>query len=190
MEFNQERIEQAVIDQVAEGIMHEDELRSRVKQAVDARIDKHFKEIADKQIGEAITAAIKDGFEHEYCKVDYLGRREGEPTTINKELHKQIAGYWNQGVDQYGKPTSDTYSKKSTRAEFVMTQMVAADFGGEMKQHIVNVAAQLKDGLRKELHLTINKLMSEVFHVRSWDDQNAKDQGWQPNVETPKKAEA
>ena len=68
--------------------------------------------------------------------------------------------------------------------------MAAADLGDEMKQHIVNVAAQLKDGLRKELHETVNKLMSEVFHVRSWDDQNAKNQhGWTANMETPKKAE-
>ena len=67
------------------------ELESRVKAAVDSRIDQHFKTFTgDAKISEAINAAILQGFEHEYCRVDGFGRRNGEPTTIRKELERVI----------------------------------------------------------------------------------------------------
>lgn len=188
MEVNQERIEKAVVAEVAEMIISQEELRNRVIQAVDNRIANHFKEIADKQIANAVNNAIREGFEHEYVKIDHYGRREGEATTISKELNKLIAGYWNQKVDSSGN-SSDGYSAKATRAEWVMSKLIAADFEKEMKQHVVNLGAQLKDNLRKELHETVNKLMTEVFHVRSWDDQAAGSPGATCIMppETPKK---
>jgi hypothetical protein len=53
-----------------------------------------------------------------------------------------------------------------------MMQMVAADFRDGMKQHVVNIGGALKDKLRTELHETINRLLADVFHVRSVSDQS------------------
>lgn len=174
MELDQKRIEDAIVQEVAERIIGEEELYNRVKNAVDQRIARHFKESADTQIQAAVEAAIREGFEHEYRRIDSFGRPEGAPTTIRAELEKAIGGYWNTMVDRQGKPTTDSYSAKMTRAEWLMTQLVASDFHGDMKQHVVNLGGALKDRLRQELHETVNKLLSEVFHVRSVGDEASK----------------
>ena len=112
----------------------------------------------------------KAGFEREYQRVDSFGSPTGEKTTIRAELEKLISGYWNAKVDDQGKP-SDAYYAKATRAEWLMAKMCAADFQGEMKQHVVNLGAGLKDSLRNELRSTLDRLLGEVFHVRSATDQ-------------------
>jgi len=173
MELNKTRIEDGIIRQVSEDVMSAEELRDRVKRAVDTRIDNLFKSTVDAQIKAAIEAAITKGLDHEYTRVNSFGQRDGEPTTIRAELEKQIAGYWNTKVDKLGKPDTG-YGDKMTRAEWIMTQLVAADFQGEMKQHIVNLGGSLKDKLRGELHGTVNRLLTEVFHVRTADDDAAK----------------
>ncbi len=173
MEINQDAIEAAIVRDVADRIVNEDDIYGRVKTAVDARINAIFKETADAKIQEAIETAITKGFEHEYTRVDTFGQRKGTATTIRAELEKMIGGYWNEKVDKQGKPGSG-YGCDITRAEWMMTQLVAADFQGNMKQHIINLGGALKDKLRGELHQTVNKLLSEVFHVRSEDDEAAR----------------
>lgn len=172
MELDQAKIEESIIAKVADDIVRDDDLYDRVRRAVDTRIDKIFTEAATKSIEAAVTEAIKAGFDREYSRVTAYGERVGAPTTIRKELEKLIAGYWNGTVDRSGKP-STSYGDKVTRAEWTMMQMVAKDFNDGMKQHVVDLGGSLKDGLRRELHETVNRLLSEVFHVRSADDQRA-----------------
>jgi hypothetical protein len=175
MELDQKRIEDAIVREVADKIIGEDDLYERVKRAVEDRIDRHFKTTADAQIHGAIEAAITQGFEREYQRVDSFGRREGERTTIRAELEKMIGGYWNQKVDRTGQP-STAYGADMTRAEWLMTKLVASDFQKDMKQHVVNLGGALKDKLRLELHETVNRLLTEVFHVRTPDDEIKKRQ--------------
>jgi hypothetical protein len=171
MEIDKEKIEQAIVESVADSMISDGDLEKRIKSAVDARIDSHFKASGDQQIQDAVNRAIKAGLEHEYCKVDSFGRKSGEPTTVSKELERIIAGYWNTRVDKNnGTPTDSSYSSIS-RAEYVMLKLVAADFSGEMKQHIVNLGASLKDSLRGELRSTLDRLLSEVFYVQSEGDR-------------------
>ena len=173
MELNQAAIEAAIVRDVADRIIGEDDIFARVKTAVDTRINKLFQEHANAKIEAAIATAITKGFEHEYIRVDSFGQRTSAPTTIRAELEKMIAGYWNEKVNKQGKSDSG-YGCDTTRAEWLMTQLVASDFQGSMKQHVVNLGGALKDKLRLELHQTVNKLLTEVFHVRSEDDEAAK----------------
>jgi hypothetical protein len=178
MELNQERIEAAIVSEVAERIIGEDELFSRVRKAVDVKIDALFKEHADAQIRAAIDDAIRDGFDREYTRVNSWGEREGTPTTIRKELEKVIGNYWNEKVDSKGQRSSYSSERDLTRAEWLMAKMCADDFNGHMKQHVVNVGAALKDQFRASLHGTVNALLSEVFRVNSLGDQEIeKSQG-------------
>lgn len=175
MQLDQERIENAIIKEAAGKLIGDDELYERVKRAIDLRIDKLWKETAEERIRSEVEMAIADGFEKSYRKVDSFGQTSGEPTTIRKELERLITGYWDQRVGRDGKPTESSYSS-TTRAEWMMTQLVAADFQGEMKQHVINLGGALKDQLRSELHGTVNRLLSDVFKVRSADDQGKKRQ--------------
>lgn len=176
MEIDQKRIEDAIIGDVSEKIIDDEALRERVKKVVDARIDAHFKKIADAQIQAAVEAAVTRGLEHEYCRINSFGQIEGSPTTVKAELERMIGGYWSARVGKDGKESASHYGTVS-RAEWLMTKLVAADFQGEMKQHIINLGGSLKDKLRGELHDTVNKLLSEVFHVNSLDDRELKTSG-------------
>lgn len=172
MELNQERIEAAIVAEVADKIIGEEELFNRVRTAVDSRIAQLFKDRADAQIRAAIDAAIQNGFDREYTRVNSWGEREGKPTTIRKELEKVIGNYWNEKVGKDGKPSSYASDRDITRAEWIMTKMVAADFNGEMQQHVVNIGGALKDQLRASLHGTVNELLSGIFRVNSQGDRD------------------
>lgn len=174
MELDKTRIEDAIIDQVATEFVNEENFSMRIRNEVGKRIDQMFKDKAEAQIGEAINEAIRNGFDREYCRVNSWGEREGNVTTIRKELEKAIGDYWNTKVDRNGKPDTGYGDNKLTRAEWVMAQMVAADFKDTMQQHVVNLTGSLKDGLRDELHKTVNQLLSGTFHVKSQGDQKLK----------------
>lgn len=170
MQINQERIEKAIVDEAVHRIVSGDEFANRVQRAVDARINALFKEKADAQIDAAINDAIRNGFDREYTRVTSWGEKNGAPTTIRKELEKAIGDYWNVRVGSDGKPANNSYGTNITRAEWVMSKIVADDFNAQMKQHVVNIAGGLKDNLRRSLHETVNELLSGVFKVKSVDD--------------------
>ncbi|MFD1199538.1 hypothetical protein ACFQ3K_14625 [Brucella gallinifaecis] len=170
MEIDKKRIEDAIIQQVASDLISDESLWDRAKRAFDARIEKLWTEVAETRLRSEIELAITNGLEREYCKVDGFGMQNGEKTSIRAELEKQIGGYWNTKVDRQGKPSTG-YGADMTRAEWMMTQLVADDFKGEMKQHVINLGGSLKDHLRKQLHETVNGLLSEVFYVRSKGDE-------------------
>ena len=176
MQINQERIEKAIIEEAVNNILHEDKFAEMISNAVNTKINALFKDRADAQIGAAINDAIRSGFDREYCRVTSWGEKEGAPTTIRKELDKLIGDYWNARVDKNGKAVT-SYGESITRAEWVMSKIVADDFNSQMKQHVVNVAGGLKDSLRRSLHETVNGLLSEVFKVNSQDDATLKRTG-------------
>lgn len=172
MELDREKIEAAIVREAAASIVSDDELYERVKRDIDARVDKLFASRVDAKITEAIDGAIRAGLDHSYQKRDNFGRATGEPTTVSAELERMIGGYWNTRVGSDGKPSDSSYNTV-TRAEWLMTKICAEDFQKEVKQYAINVTGQLKDGFRRELGETVNRVLSELFHVRSADDQNA-----------------
>lgn len=171
MELNQEKIEALIVTEAAERIISDDTIYDRVKRDIDARVNNLFASRVEAQITATIDDAIRSGFDRPYQKHDGFGKPVGEPTTLGQQLEKRIDSYWNARVDSQGKPTDSTYSTTSTRAEWVMAKICAEDFQKEMKQHAINATGQLKDGLRRELQETVNRMLAELFHVRSADDQ-------------------
>lgn len=176
MEIDKSRIEDAIIKQVSDDLISDESMWDRAKSAFDTRIEKLWDETVKDRLIEEINASISKGFEHEYQKVDQFGKTVGEKTTVRNELDNLIKGYWNQTVNKRGEPDS-SYGTKLTRAEWVMMQLVADDFKGEMKQHIVNIGGKLKDHLRGSLHETVNELLSSVFYVNSRGDKDIKAAG-------------
>lgn len=178
MEFNKEKIERTIINDAVGSLVNDDEFRDKINAKLNSRIDAIFLEKADEQISNAVNDAIKNGFEREYCKVDSFGCKNGEPTTIRKELESHIGNYWNAKVDRNGKTAETGYmNDKITRAEWVMNKIVADDFNENMKQHVTNIGGRVKDNLRNSLHETVNELLSGVFKVNSIDDRELKRTG-------------
>lgn len=171
MELSQQRIEDAIVAEVVDKFMGEDELYKRVKMGIEARIDSLWSEVVKDRIATEVNISIQAAFEREYCRIDSFGKRVGQPTTIRAELEKLIGGYWNEKVTKDGKTIGAYDSSSVTRAEWLMAKMCADDFNGAMKQHVINVAGAVKDHFRSELHKTVARMLSEVFHVKSLDDQ-------------------
>lgn len=173
LNINEDDLKKAIVEKAADQILqHDDELSGMVRAEVQRRVEKIFAERANAEIQDTIDKAVKNGFDLEYCRVDNWGRPDGEKTTIRKQLDASIQGYWTTKVDaRTGKPDSSGYGDKTTRAEYLMTQICAAGFSEEVKKHAVAVTAHLKDGLRGELANAMDRILNELFHVKSLQDQ-------------------
>lgn len=176
MELNIERIEASIIEDAVDRLIREDELSSRVSDMLKARIDNIFNRRVTEEIESAIQKAIDNGFDHDYQKVDNWGKPVGGPTTLRKELDRQVASYWQTKVNRQGQPDT-TYNNKYTRAEYIMLQMMHRDLDVELSKVVVNIAGTAKDTLRGALHGHINQLLSTAFSVKSLDDQEMAKSG-------------
>lgn len=177
MQFDQAKIEQAIIDQAVDGVISNDDIYARIKKGIDARIDAIFVEKVGPQVGAAVEAIVKDGFDREYQKADSFGRSSGPTTSIRKELETLVQSYWTERVDRNGKKTDSSYSSLS-RAEWMMAQICADDFSKQLKQHVINVSGALKDNFRAVLSQHVNVLLSDVFKVQSVGDREAGKPGF------------
>lgn len=172
LNINEEDLKKAIVEKAADELLrHDEDLSAMVSKEVQRRIEKIFVDRAEAQIAAAVDAAVQKGFDVEYQRVNNWGQPEGEKTTIRAQLDKLIGGYWTAKVDsRSGKPTSDSYNS-TTRAEYLMTQICAEDFSEEMKQHALNVAGHLKDGLRGQLAVVMDNILNDLFKVKSLQDQ-------------------
>ncbi|QIL72288.1 hypothetical protein G7048_19175 [Diaphorobacter sp. HDW4B] len=175
LNINEEDLKKAIVEKAADELLRQDDDLSKMVHAeVQRRVQKIFVERADAQIAAAVDAAVQKGFDTEYQRVNNWGQPEGEKTTIRTQLDKLIGGYWTTKVDtRSGKP-SDSYNS-TTRAEYLMTQICAENFSEEMKKHATNIAGHLKDGLRNQMAGVMDKMLSDLFHVKSLQDQGKVD---------------
>jgi hypothetical protein len=184
MQIDQNKIEQSIVEQAVHQFITDEELYTRVRDGINARIDKAFADKVNLVITEAIERITNEGFERTYRKTDGFGRPVGEPTSISKELEALVSSYWTARVDRSGKPTDSSYSSMS-RAEWMMAQICADDFSKEMKQHVVNVAGALKDHFRGVLHEHIGSMLSDVFRVNTAGDKALKNNGGSAIIHPP-----
>lgn len=172
LNINEEDLKTAIVAKATDEILrHDDDLTDMVRQEVKKRVDAIFAERATKQIQEAIDAAVSSSFEQEYRRVTAFGEPDGAPTTIRKELERTVSGYWSAKVDpRTGKPASSDYNAV-TRAEYLMTQVCAEDFTAGLKQSVNNVTGALKDGLRNQLAIQMDTMLTQLFNIKSLQDQ-------------------
>ena len=171
LNINEDDLKKAIVEKAADELLrHDEDLSAMVSKEVDRRIQKIFVDRAEAQIAAAVDAAVQKGFDVEYQRVNNWGQPEGEKTTIRTQLDKLIGGYWTTKVDsRTGKP-GDSYNS-TTRAEYLMTQICAENFSEEMKKHATNIAGHLKDGLRGQLADVMDKMLNDLFRVKSLQDQ-------------------
>ncbi len=175
MEINEKKIADAVSDQVINHLIDQDNIHDEIRNRIQAKVDAIFADRADKLITSAVDAAVKAGFDLEYSRVDQWGKRQGEATTIRKELERMISVYWAERVDQKsGKPSDSNYSSIS-RAEYLMTQICAEDFSKAMMESALNITGALKDGLRNQMGKQLDILLGGLFKVKSLQDQGKVD---------------
>lgn len=172
LNINEEDLKVAIVQKAADEILkYDDDLTEMIRKEVKSRLDKIFIDRAESQIQSMITDAVNESFNHEYQRVTSWGEPDGPKTTIRKELEKTVSGYWTAKVDaKTGKPSTSDYSSV-TRAEYVMTQICAEDFGKAMQQNVANVTGALKDGLRNQLAAQMDQMLEGLFRVKSLQDQ-------------------
>jgi len=171
-DLNKEAIEQAIVTKVADEIINSgDDFSAMIRLEVNRRVDKIFHDRAQTQIEAAINDAIKGSFEHEYQKVTQWGDPAGPKTTLRAELEKTVSGYWTAKVNaKNGTPDGSSYNTV-TRAEYLMTQVCAADFSETMRNSVLSVTGALKDGLRNQLAQQMDAMLEGLFRVKSLQDQ-------------------
>ena len=164
--LDRDEIREAIIGRAAESILSDWDYQSSLRKDIRDKVDAIFRKKADEEVASAVTEAVRTAFDREYQRSDAFGEQQGKPTTIRKELERLASDYWSARVDRNGKPTDSTYSSTS-RAEWMMAQICGESFSKDMKQHVVNATAQLKDGLREQLHAHTNAMLNDLFRVRT-----------------------
>lgn len=169
IQFDKEKLEKAVVEHAANEILSEHEIyegvQRRVRELVDARVAKEL----DATVQKAMDEAMRSALEETITPVNTWGEKVGEPTTLKAAIHDRAVKFWQEKVDKEGKRT-DSYSGRP-RHEFMMQQMMAAEFSSAIKQDIVNVCAALKDAVRDDYHKIINENLNQLFKVKSLGDQ-------------------
>lgn len=170
MQLDQAAIQEAVVARITDDILSDWDWKADVRSSVAKRIDAEFAEGLGEIVAEAVESATQAGFDHAYQRIDRFGKLDGKPTTIRKELDRLIQGYWTARVDSSGKPTESNYNS-TTRAEWMMVQICGKGFSEQVKAETVSVAGRLKDSLRAELRKATDRMLGELFVVRSLGDQ-------------------
>jgi hypothetical protein len=161
-------IMEAVVGRLVDEFMRtDDQLYDEVEKRISKKIDDLFIKRVEPRIQQELDRALADVFHKEYQKRTAWGEAEGEITTISKELEKLMSGFWAQTVDKDGKPNA--YAKL-TRAEFTMAKVLGDDFGKQTERYLVQAAAWLKDGMRDHLRGEVDKMLANLFHVKSAQD--------------------
>lgn len=177
MIFDDDALLKLAAENIAERVCYDENIMALVDAKVSERVDAVFKSRAEQSIEMAIDSAINGALDKEYSRVDGFGVAKGSPTTIRKELEKLASDYWSTRVDRSGKPTDSGYNS-TTRAQHVMAEICAKDFTDQMKQAAVSVTAAMKDGFRKELGASVDKLLDDLFKVKSLADQGKATKPW------------
>jgi hypothetical protein len=174
MQFDQSAIQAAVVERVADEIQSDWDWKREARDQIQAKINAVFIAGVEAELDAAVKQAVDDSFDREYSKADVFGASSGSKTTIRKELARLIDGYWSQNVDRSGNPDSSAYGDKITRAEWHMMQVCGQSFSKELKQDVVNIAAHFKDGLRAQLRSETDKMLNNLFKVKSKQDAAEK----------------
>lgn len=172
-EVDKAAIERAVVAEISDRLIDENDFYHMVQDRLSKKIDRLFAEHAEKALTSAIDSAVEDGFNRTYQAVDSFGHPTGDPTSIRERLASITDSYWSARVDKRGELTKNSHNTMS-RAEYVMIQACGKDFGDAIKQQAVNVTAELKDSLRAEMKAWIDRMLNDLFHVKSADDQKRK----------------
>jgi hypothetical protein len=168
IEINNDQIMAAVVERIVEEFTRtDDQLFAEVEKRISKKIDALFLKSVEPRIQKELDAALENVFHREYQKTTAWGERDGQTTTITKELERLMAGFWSETVDEKGKPSS--YAKL-TRAEFTMAKVLGDDFNKQTERYLIQSAAWLKDGVRAHLRGEVDKMLGNLFHVKSAQD--------------------
>lgn len=179
LKLDNEALMELAAKKIADAAMYEDNsIMEMARKEITTRIDKIFVERAEAAVSAAIDNAVSDALDREYRRINQFGEPKGEATTIRAELAKLAEGYWSTRVKaKSGAVSDDTYGT-ITRAEYVMVQACGDKFADQMKQAGVSMAAALKDGLRGQMAERVDKLLDELFRVKSLQDQGKAVKPW------------
>jgi len=171
LNIDEATLRETIAQRAADQLLDDDAIAEEVRKKVDLRISKLFADRVDKLISDAIDEAFRNGLEREYARVNSWGEKQGETTTIKKELEHMIGRYWSARVNSSnGKETDSSYNSVS-RAEYVMMTVCGAKFNEDMKQVALNVTGHLKDGLRNQMAAHMDNILNDLFRVKSLQDQ-------------------
>lgn len=167
--LDNDKIMEAVVEKVSDEFMRSGEdLYAEVEKRISKKIDALFLANVEPRLKQEMDAALANVFHREYQKRSAWGEPEGEKTTISKELERLMSDFWSQTVDKDGKPSS--YAKL-TRCEFTMAKVLGDDFNKHTERYLISSAAWLKDGVRDHLRGEVDKMLANLFHVKSAQDQ-------------------
>lgn len=118
-----------------------EEIGSTAKRIIEERVKDVFSQKVDKLVTDALTKALNETLTKQYQPVDMWGEPVGTPTTIRDQLTQRARTFWDESVDEHGKPTQ--WGGKP-RHEHVYKQIAKQEFERALKDNAETIVAQFK----------------------------------------------
>lgn len=128
-------------------------LQSRIATAIAANLAHRIDAFLDGEMAKLMATEI--------CPVDIWGAKTGNPTTLRAALAARAKTYWDERVDESGKP-STSYSAKP-RHEFVFRKIANDEFNKAIRQNVEGVIGAFKDAVATDLKASVEKQINELI---------------------------
>jgi len=126
------------------------EIINQVAEKIKAELWAEEKKKLQERIQQTIDSELMKILNTTFQPVNHWGDKDGAPTTIKQLFIDRTKDYWLQKVDGSGKAT-DSWSAKSTRAEYVVKSQIESAFKEVMHSEIAVVVSGFKDALTTTL---------------------------------------
>jgi hypothetical protein len=148
-----ERLIEQIDGDIGETVV--DIVQARVKESVAKQVPDAISKALDSELQRLLEARI--------TPVDMWGDPTGEATTIRDQLHKRAVTFFNEKVDNEGRPTSYGGSPRYQR---IYADLANTAFSKAVKDNIDTIAAAVKTSVRETIWRDMDTALNQAFNVK------------------------
>ncbi len=134
-------------------------------------VNKEVYDLLNKRVNAAIDKSLSDLMPEilntKVSPVNIWGEKSGEAKTIKDLLHEKAKNYWDETVDEKGKPCGGYSSSKITRSQFLMGEQLKEEFNNAITKNIQSVIAAMKDSLQEGMMRQAKYLIDASLKTKS-----------------------
>lgn len=140
----------------------DDSISENVLNLVRARVNESVAKQVQDAISKALDSELQRLLEARITPVDMWGDPTGEATTIRDQLHKRAVTFFNEKVDNEGRPTSYGGYPRYQR---IYADLANTAFSKAVKDNIETIAAAVKTSVRETIWRDLDTALNKTFNV-------------------------
>lgn len=140
-----------------------DKLTEEVRESILAGVCKDVTKKAQDQISDALNAVVTEtafkALETQFQPTDQYGDKSGPVTSVREIFWKKTIAWWDQKVDNEGKPSNGYYAK-CTMAQWHAEKAVEAAVKKELTENLQKIISDAKQQIATAITETITQMVA------------------------------